>query len=122
MKKNVFIVIVALMLFTIGCNTNPKKLIVNNWKVTKIIEGNDVKEGPLLDVMNLRWEFTKDGFCTMKTGSTTNWTATYTLSEDGKKLGVLNNGEWGGFEIIELSASKFQLKSEKDITFIMEHE
>lgn len=110
MKKIILLLLISGSIVFISCKSNkPKDLIVNKWKITNI----DIPNMPLPDsvkasVMKGTMEFTKDGKLTM-IGMGTDQAGTYTLSDDGKTLFVITNGETQSNEIKELSSSKLIL-------------
>ena len=110
MKKVVFLLMISASIGFISCKSNkPKDLIVNKWKITNI----DVPNMPLPDsvkasVMKGTMEFTKDGKMII-TGMGNDQSGTYTLSDDGKTLFVVTNGQTQSNEIKELTSSKLVL-------------
>lgn len=115
MKKNILLLLITASIVFISCKSDkPKDLIVNKWKITNI----DIPNMPLPDsvkasVMKGTMEFTKDGKMTL-TGMGTDQAGTYTLSDDGKTLFVITNGETQSNEIKELSSSKLVLVDKKN--------
>lgn len=110
MKRIILLLFITASIGFISCQSSkPKDLIVNKWKITNI----DIPNMPLPDsvkasVMKGTMEFTKDGKLTI-TGMGTDQSGTYTLSDDGKTLFVITNGETQSNEIKELSSSKLVL-------------
>jgi len=110
MKKNIFLLFMVASIAIISCKSNkPKDLIVNKWKITNI----DVPNMPLPDsvkasVMKGTMEFTKDGKMLI-TGMGNDQSGTYTVSEDGKTIFVVTNGQTQSNEIREVTSSKLVL-------------
>ena len=110
MKKTIFLLFMAASIGIISCkSTKPKDLIVNKWKITNI----DVPNMPLPDsvkasVMKGTMEFTKDGKMLI-TGMGNDQSGTYTVSEDGKTLFVVTNGQTQSNDIREVTSSKLVL-------------
>ena len=110
MKKTIFLLFMAASIGIISCKSNkPKDLIVNKWKITNI----DVPNMPLPDsvkasVMKGTMEFTKDGKMLI-TGMGNDQSGTYTVSEDGKTLFVVTNGQTQSNDIKEVTSSKLVL-------------
>jgi hypothetical protein len=110
MKKIIFLLFISASIGFISCKSNkPKDLIVNKWKITNI----DVPNMPLPDsikasVMKGTMEFTKEGKMNL-TGMGNDQSGTYTISEDGKTLFVVTNGQTQSNEIKELTSSKLVL-------------
>lgn len=110
MKKIILLFLVSASIGLISCKSDkPKDLIVNKWKITNV----DIPNMPLPDSVKANlskatMEFTKDGKMSI-TGMGTDQSGTYTLSDDGKTLFVITNGETQSNEIKELSSSKLVL-------------
>lgn len=115
MKKNILLLLITASIGFISCKSDkPKDLIVNKWKITNI----DIPNMPLPDsvkasVMKGTMEFTKDGKMTL-IGMGTDQSGTYSLSDDGKTLFVITNGETQSNEIKELSSSKLVLVDKRN--------
>lgn len=110
MKKIIFLLFISASIGFTSCKSNkPKDLIVNKWKITDM----DVPNMPLPDsikasIMKGTMEFTKDGKMSI-TGMGQDQAGTYTLSDDGKTLFVVNNGTTQSNDIQELTSSKLVL-------------
>ena len=112
---------IALMLTALiftGCKgKSAKELIVNKWKLTELSGENakEMTEAAKKEMTDkLVMEFTKDGKVTMSgTGDTK--TGTYSLSEDGKTLFLIRDGDTKADPqvINELKAGKLVIASEK---------
>jgi hypothetical protein len=111
--------ILAALIFT-GCKgKSAKELIVNKWKLTELSgenakEMSDAEKKEMTD--KLVMEFTKDGKVTMSGTGDTPKTGTYSLSEDGKTLFLIRDGDTKADPqvINELKAGKLVITSEKD--------
>ncbi|MDB5224151.1 MAG: hypothetical protein JWN83_2818 [Chitinophagaceae bacterium] len=110
MKKIIFLLVICVTVGFISCKSNkPKDLIVNKWKIQDI----DVPNMPVPDsikatLLKGTMEFTKDGKMIL-TGMGNDQSGTYTLSDDGKTLFVVTNGNTESNDILELTSSKMVL-------------
>jgi hypothetical protein len=110
MKKIIISIFVIAIAF-IGCKSNPKDLITKKWRITDItMPGQILPDSIKQKVTQGSMEFTKDGKLVL-TGLNVGGdnTATYTLSEDGKTLTVVANGQTQTNDVRELSKSKLSL-------------
>lgn len=104
----------------IGCKgKSAKELIVNKWKLTELSgesakEMSDAEKKEMTDKFLM--ELTKDGKVTMSGVWDTPKTGTYSLSEDGKKLFLIRDGDTKAEPQIinELKTGKLVITSEKD--------
>lgn len=107
------------LIFT-GCKgKSAKELIVNKWKLTELSGDNakemtDAEKKEMTDKFLM--ELTKDGKVTMSGMWDTPKTGTYSLSEDGKTLFLIRDGDTKADPqvINELKAGKLVITSEKD--------
>ncbi len=116
--SSIALVLVALS-FTACKSKSAKELIVNKWKLTELTgeaakEMSETAKKEMTD--KLIMELTKDGKVTMSGMGDTPKTGTYTLSEDGKTLFLLRDGDTTAEPQIinELKEGKLVITSEKD--------
>ncbi|MCU0437904.1 MAG: hypothetical protein MUC49_08295 [Raineya sp.] len=124
----------ALVMFMIACKGNPKETLTKKWKVDAATFKTMIKEDieklkkdspdkakdiesslPLMEgfIGGITVDFKADGTAETTTmGQTTK--GKWTLSEDGKKITIDENGNKNEIEVLELSKGKLVLKSEKD--------
>jgi Lipocalin-like domain len=113
---------VALMLVALiftGCKKSAKELIVNKWKLTALSSENakEMSEEEKKEMIEkLVMELTKDGKVTISGMGDTPKTGTYSLSDDGKTLLIIRDGDTKAESqtINELKADKLVITSEKD--------
>jgi hypothetical protein len=114
------IALILMALFFTGCKgKSAKELIVNKWKLTELSGDNakemtDAEKKEMTDKFLM--ELTKDGKVTMSGMWDTPKTGTYSLSEDGKTLFLIRDGDTKAEPqgINELKAGKLVITSEKD--------
>ena len=114
------IAFMLMVLFFTGCKgKGAKELIVNKWKLTELSgesakEISDAEKKEMTDKFLM--ELTKDGKVTISGMSDTPKTGTYSLSEDGKTLFLIRDGDTKAEPqaINELKAGKLIITSEKD--------
>ena len=110
MKKIFFLFFLAASVIIISCSSNkPKDLIVKKWNLTNVdIPNMPLSDSMLANVKKGKMEFTKDGRILIS-GMGNDQSGTYTLSDDGKTLFVITNGQTQSNEIKELTESKLVL-------------
>ncbi len=114
------IAFMLMALFFTGCKgKGAKELIINKWKLTELSgesakEISDAEKKEMTDKFLM--ELTKDGKVTISGMSDTPKTGTYSLSEDGKTLFLIRDGDTKAEPqaINELKAGKLIITSEKD--------
>lgn len=113
------IILLLLSVFFIACKgKSAKDLIVNKWKLTEVTgEGtkNMTAEQKKLMTDKLLMDLTKDGKYTVSGMGEKPQTGTYTLSDDGKILNILREGDTTKLPqvINELTASKLDITDDK---------
>jgi flagellar basal body rod protein FlgG len=107
MKRIIVLLLLTSFVF-IGCKDKPKDLLVKKWRVTDIsIPGQVLPDSIKNNIKQGTMEFTKDGKLSLTgMGMGGDKSGTYTLSEDGKTLTVVTNGQSEVNDVTELSKSK----------------
>ena len=107
MKRIIALLLLSSFLF-IGCKEKPKDLIVKKWRVTDIsVPGQVLPDSIKNNIKQGTMEFTKDGKLNLTgMGMGGDKSGTYTLSEDGKTLTVVTNGQP---EVSDVELSKTKL-------------
>jgi hypothetical protein len=108
MKKLLVLLFIASSVFISCNNSKPKDLIVKKWRVTDIsVPGQVLPDSVKNSIKQGTMEFTKDGKLALTgMGMGGDKSGTYTLSEDGKTLTVVTNGQTEVNDVTELSKSK----------------
>jgi hypothetical protein len=114
------IALICMALIFAGCKSkSAKELIVNKWKLTEL-SGENAKELPEKEKKEMTdklvMELTKDGKVSMSGMWDTPKTGTYSLSDDGKTLFLVHDGDTKAEPQIinELKEGKLVITSEKD--------
>ncbi|KOY85235.1 hypothetical protein AD998_02870 [bacterium 336/3] len=123
----------ALVVLMMACKGNPKETLTKKWKVDATAFKTIMKEEmdkmkkekpeqakqleamlPMMEGMltNITLEFKADGSAEMVAMGKTQ-TGKWSLSDDGKKITVDDNGKKEEMDVVELSASKLVIKMGK---------
>lgn len=111
--KKLLIILIAATVF-IGCKSKPKDLLIKKWQITDItLPGQILPDSVKQKVIRGTMEFTSNGRLLL-TGINMGGdnAATYTLSDDGKILTVIANGQQQVNNISELSTTKLSLRDQ----------
>ena len=100
----------VLLIFIVGCSSDPKTLIVNRWKATSVHGTEQEKEKweKRFEKKSYEFEFKDNGQCLMYEGGSLETEAKYTLATDNKSVLITQGNQSYTLQIISLSKEKME--------------
>lgn len=100
----------VMLIFLVGCNSNPKTLILNRWKATGVRGTGPEQEKwkKRFEKKSYEFEFKDDGQCLMYEGGNLETEAKYTLATDNKSILISQGNQSYTLQLISLSKEKME--------------
>lgn len=100
----------VLLIFVVGCSSNPKTIILNRWKATSVRGSEKEKEKweKRFEKKSYEFEFKNDGRCLMYENGNLETEAKYTLATDNKSILITLGNQSYTLQIISLSKNKLE--------------